>query len=349
MANFPTFPTSGKNASIEVSFTDGTQLSLESMTQQSSYTYRGEDYTNRVYLLGTGKTLMNVRPAKEPEINVDGIISGLELSTAAAVDDIAVSAGSIEVDGTTYTVAADAALAISVAGEGQYAWNAITVVKSTQALAVVKGTDGTGGLKTDCLDTYGDAAGQRPLIPIGNLLIGWTIVGPTTYTVLATDIDYQDREFGGVDYQLLPNVGGVLLQSALQEVHSATIGGTPSARTVKFSGYYLDDVMAKIGTAKSFSMTPSTTEVSDDTFAGGYAQTEIGAWSGSFEQLLADPKVMNAATKRQGHCALRFILPNGYGWQGVATVAPTINAAVGSMNNMSVAASFGDAPEEYTG
>jgi hypothetical protein len=350
MANFPTIPTSGKNSKIEISFADGIQLNLETMTKNAAYTYRGESYANRIYTLGTGKTLINVRPALQPNADIDGILSGLELSVAAAADQIAVSAGTIEVDGTTYAVSADAALALTVAGASKFRWNAITVVKSTRALAVVAGTETAGNDKAECLNTYGDSAGQRPLIPVGNLLIGWTIVGPTTYTVVPTDIDYQDREFGGIDYQILPNIGGVLLQSALQTVHSATtIGGTPIARVVKFSGYYLDTVMAVIGTAKSFTLTPSTTDVSDETFSGGYGQTEIGSWTVSFEQLLADPKVMNAALNRQGHCAIRLLVPNGYGWQSVATVAPTVSSQVGSMININVSGSLGDAPIPYTG
>ena len=339
MSTFPTFPMSGKNSAIEISTNDGQLLTLAEMTLQSSYTYRGETYADVIYLLGTGKTLINIRPAMMPMVYIDGILQGLDLAPGAA-DKISVTAGQVEIAGTVYSIAADAELALENASSDS-CWNAIVIDTSTQALGVIKGTDGA-----TLLDTYGDSAGQRPLIPSTKILVGWAGVGTTPSTLVATDIDYQDREFGGVDYEILPNIGGVKLQTALAKVHAATIGGTPAARPVKFTGRYLDAVLSRIGTAKSWSMSPNTSDISDDTFGASYKQTEINGFGISFEQLAADKKVISSAFDRQGHCAIKLIMPNGFAWQSVATVAPTINSQVGSMINISVSGSLGDFPVE---
>ncbi len=348
MANFPTIPLSGKNSRVLISSSDGVRLTLELTTRQALFTYRGESFANRIHLLGAGRTLINVRPALQPRADIDGVMGGLELFPAA-MNQIAVSTGTIEVDGVTHVVPANTALPLTNAAAARFRWNAITVVRTTRALAVIAGTDTAGSSKAECLNTYGAAAGQRPLIPLENLLIGWTIVGPVGYVVVPADINYMDRESGGVDYQILPNIGGVLLQDALRPIHSVTIGGTPSPRDVRFSGHILDATMAVIGTAKTFTLTPSTTDISDETFAGGFKQTEIGSWTVSFEQLLADPKVVDTAFIRQGHCALRLMLPTGFGWQSVATVAPTINSSVGSLISVNVSGSLGDFPVPFTG
>jgi hypothetical protein len=339
-AVFPTFPTSGKNAKVEISTSDGQALVLESMTKQASYTYRGEAYTNRIYLLGTGKTLLNMRPAKQPRIDIDGILQGLEISPGAADNQVAVSAGQIEVDGVVTAVSASPTLAVSNAAADK-CWNAVVVTKSTGVISVVKGTDGA-----TLLDTFGDAAGQRPMTPITTILIGWVAVGPTAYTVLQSDINYLEREEGGIDYEVLPNIGGAKLQKALATIHASTIGGTGLSRLVKFSGSYLDAVMSEIGTAKEWSLTADSTDVSDETFASAYKQSSIGGFSVSFQQLVADKKAINAVFQRQGHCAIRVSFPNGFGWQSAATLVPNITVNPTSMNSMSVDAALMDFPEE---
>lgn len=338
--NFPSFPTSGKNSKVLISSNDGLQLSLFPMTKQALYNYRGEDYVDQVYLLGTGKTLLNMRPAVQPQINVDGILQGLVISPSSTNDKIQVSSGIIDVDGVATAVSANTAVSVSRPANEKWAWNAVVVTKSTQAISCVKGTDADS--ENALLDTYGTGAGQRPLIDVGDLLIGWFKIYDDGAGVIASSaINYLDRETGGVSYQILPNIGGVKLQNALKPIHTGAIG-----RVVKFTGYYLDDVLSEIGTAKSWSLTAQTNQISDNTFGSSYGETEISGFNFSFEQLAADRTVVDAAWYRQGHCAVRLQMPNGFYWQSAATVAPTINSAVGSMINISVSGSCGDFPAE---
>jgi hypothetical protein len=340
MAIFPTFPTTGKNSKIFISSNDGSQLTLAPMTKQAAYEYKGELFTNTVYLLGAGKTLINIRPAVLPIIAVDGILQGLTISPSGTNDKCSVSSGIIEYNGVSTAVAAEAAVALSRPANEKWCWNAIIVTKSTGAVTAVKGAD--ADTENGLLSTYGTGAGQRPLIAPTAILIGWVKLYDDGAAVIASsDINYLNRENGGIDYQLLPNIGGIKLQTELAAIHTGVV-----AREVKFSGYYLDEVLSEIGTAKSWSLTAQTSQISDSTFGSNYSSTEISGFNFSFEQLAADKKVIDAAWFRQGHCAVRLQMPNGFYWQSVATVAPTINSAVGSMINISVSGSCGDFPQE---
>jgi hypothetical protein len=340
MATFPTFPTSGKNGKVSITTGDGQALVLSEMTLQPSYTYRGKSLANLIYLLGTGKTLINMRPEKQPTIDIDGIIDGLEITPGAAADDVAVSAGTIEVGGIIAAVSADATVDLTVAtATNTTRWNAICVNTSTKALAVNAGTPTSAG--GTLLDTYGTSAGQRPLIPGNELLIGWCGVGTAGQTIVSADIDYLNREYGGVDYEVLPNIGGCKLQRAIDKIHVGSIG-----RKVYFSGSYLDNVLSEIGTAKEWSLSADSTDVSDETFASGYKQSSVSGFSVTFTQLVADKKVINAVFSREGHCAIKVAFPNGFAWQSAATVVPNITVNPTSMNSMSVTASLLDFPAE---
>ena len=344
MTTFPTFPTSGKNAAVEISTNDGQALVLSEMTKQASYIYRGRAYVNKIYLLGAGKTLFNMRPEKQPVVDINGILEGLELSPAAA-GKIAVSAGVIEVAGEPVTVAADGALALTLASAANtIQWNAVVTDIATGGLSVVAGTPIAD---TDpLLDTFGDTAGYRPLIPLDKLLIGWVQVGNSSAVIAASEINYLEREYGGIDYEILPNIGGCKLQAALSLIHSATIGGTASSRKVYFTGSYLDNVMAAIGTAKDWNLSADSTDVSDETLQSAYKQSSVSGFSATFNQLAADKKVINAVFEREGHCAVRLKFPNGFGWQFAATIVPNISVNPTSMNSISVTVSLLDFPAE---
>jgi hypothetical protein len=341
---FPTTPTSGKGGKVSLSFGDGAYEASLAMTKQASYSYKGEVYANRIYLLGTGKTLINMRPAVEPRIDIDGIIDGLICTPTASNDEVQTSAGSILVDGVVVAVAADTSIAVSRPASGEGAWMAIHVNKSTGAVTATKGKDTTGsGGKAALLDTYGDpssgAAGARPLIATTELLIALVQLDNGAKPVAASEIEYSDRETADIDTQVLPNIGGVLIPTALVALHVGAI-----ARQVKFTGYYLDAVMGEVGTAKSWTLTPSTNQISESTFNRNISATEVSGWTFSFEQLAADSKAKDIILNRQGYAAVRLEYPNGGYWQSAATLAPTFNCATGAINSISVSGSLLDDP-----
>jgi len=333
---FPNFPTSGKNAKVLMNTSDGAALNLEAMTLQATKTYRGKLYTGTIYLLGTGKTLINMRPEKQPVINIDGILAGLDITPGAA-DKVSASAGIIEVDGVQASVAANTAVALTIVTAAETVqWNAIIVDKATQVISAVAGTPVASA--TGVNDTYGTAAGNRPLIATDKLLVGWAEVGATG-VLAASAISLTDREDGGIDYQILPNIGGVKIQSALVKCHAGAIG-----RAVKFSGNYLDSVMAEIPTAKSFTVTAQTSQLNDETFTNNYSSTTTGGFTFSYEQLAADTKALNNAWNRESHCAMRLQWPGGFFMQFVGSLAPNFNVGAAAMNSISVSGSCGDFP-----
>ncbi len=343
---FPASPTSGKGGKVSLSFSDGNYEALSAMALQASYSYKGESLTNLVYLLGTGKTLFNMRPAVEPKIYIDGIIDGLLVTPASGNDAVAVSAGTIMVNGTAVTVSATASVDLSSArpSAGEGAWVAISVNKSTKAVTATAGKDttGTGGIAA-LLSTWGDpssgAAGARPYIPVADLLIALLPLDNGAAVIESSEITYSDRETADVDIQILPNIGGCKIPTALVKLHAGGLG-----RAVSFTGYYLDSVLAEVGTAKSWNLTPATNQITESTFNRNIAQTEISGWNFTFEQLASDTKAKDAALLRQGYGAVRLYYPNGGYWQSVATIAPTFNCATGAINSISVSGSLADDP-----
>ena len=340
---FPSAPSTGKNGKVSISFSDGTYLADTAATIQATYTYKGTTYTDRIYLLGTGKTLVNMRPAVEPVIDINGIVDGLIISPHASNDKAVTSAGTIKVLGVDTTVNADTDISLSRPANVNSCWNAIVVNTGTQAVTAVKGKD-IAGATTGLLTTYGDpssgAAGAKPLIAADEIAIGWIKLYSDSAAVVATsDIVYTDRETSDIDKEVLPNIGGVKIPTALVKMHTGAVG-----RSVYFTGYYLDEVLSEIGTAKSWATNPASNEVSENTFSRQISITELGAWAFSFEQLACDPKVKNAVMDREGYAAIKLEYPNGGYFQGVGTLAPTFNCAVGALNNISISGSFLDTP-----
>lgn len=340
---FPKSPATGKNGKVLVNSSDGQLLNLTAMTKQASYVYNGKTYANQIYLLGTGKTLINMRPEKEPEIFIAGIVDGLEVAGTASNDEVAVSAGTILNDsGTSVTVAADASVAVTRPAVTEGAWVAISVNKSTGAFTATKGTDTASGTGIAALlDTYGSAAGERPLIPVADLLVALLKLTNGAAPVVVTEIFSDDREEANVDAEVLPNIGGARLSQALVALHVGAL-----SRPVTFTGYYLDNVMSEISTAKGFSFSPSTNDVTDSTMFRNISISEVSGWSFSFDQLMTDAKAWNNVKVREGYGAVRLQTSNGHYWQGVATMSPSFTSATGALNSIAVAGSFLDAPEE---
>jgi len=337
---FPTSPTTGKNAKVLINSNDGAYEASTAMTVQTTYTYKGVSYANRVYLWGSGKTLINMRPAIEPRIDIDGIIDGIVCTVTASNDEVQTSAGTILVDNVVTTVAADTSIAVTRPAAGEGAWVAIHVHKGTQAVTATKGTDTSGSAgKGGLLTTYGTSAGQRPLIATTDLLIALIQLDNGAKPVTSSEIFSYDRQTADVDAQVLPNIGGVLLPTALPALH---VG--PTRQPVKITGYYLDNALAEIGTAKSWNLNPSTNEVSDTTFSRGISITEVSSWAFTFEQLATDPKAKNAIIDRQGYGAVRLQYPNGGYWQGACTLVPSFAVAPGALNSISVSGSLLDDP-----
>ena len=342
-SGFPTTPTTGKGGKVLIPMSDGVLLNAVAMTKQASYSYKGKTIANRMYLLGTGKTLINRRPDIDVPavVNIDCIFSGLLIQAHADVEKLQTTAGEIVYDGTLTAVAADASVSFSRPASGEGAWLAVHVKKSDGSVSVTKGTDtsgtaGVGGLLT----TWGSSAGQKPLIPTTDLLIGMIPIDSTSAVLDESDVSYDDRETP-VAGQMCPNIGGYLVNEGMEllECHVGAL-----AREVKFSGYYLDTVLTQVNSAKGWSVTPSATNVTENTLGNEYSQSEISGWAFTFEALADNPYILDIMLNRQGFCAARLVYPNGGYFQGAATITATFNNQTGQFNNVPVSGSFLDQP-----
>ncbi len=327
---FPSAPSSGKNAKIYMSRDDGIKLNSAEMTLKSSYKLKGEVLADLIYVLGSDKTLINMRPALQPRVDIDAVLAGCEIIPTETNDKVLVTAGIIEVDGAQVPVSETELTLTRPTNDG--AWVAIKASK-TGVVTEVKGIDGT------LEDTYGVTAGKKPYIGVDDILLGIVKLANATPAVIpAADIDYNERETS-VESAILPNIGGVRLTEPLQKVHTGGVG-----RKVKFTGNYLDKSMTKINSGKNFNLNAKTDEVSETTFENSYGESTVSGYSFTFEQLATDSKTTDAAFERGGHCAVRFVWPNGYYQQSVGTLAPSYKVDAGSYNSVSVAGQCADFP-----
>lgn len=333
---FPTAPSSGKNAKLYMTKDDGTKLNGEAMIVKDSFEYRGQLYAKRVYTLGAGKTLINMRPAVQPRVDINCVLVGCEILPHEDKDKLTVMAGIIEVNGSQVSVAGgDLDFSTDRPTGSNELWLAIKTT-ANGTIGHVKGTE-----NTTLNNSYGTAAGNRPFIPVEDILLGLVKVkGSTSANVQESDIEYDDRETY-VETKILPNVGAALLDSELVKCHTNS-----ATRTVSFTGNYLDKSLSLINSGKGFTLTPKTDEVSDTTFDDSYGESTVSGYSFTFEQLATDRKAIDAAYKRGGHCAVRFQWPNGYFQQTVGTLAPTLTVNPTSYNSVSVAGQCGDFPAQ---
>jgi len=286
--------------------------------------------------------LINMQPAKEPHVYIDGIIDGLEITPGTANNTVDVSAGTIMVSGVETSVTAQTAVAIPrTVTAGESCWISVGVDKVTGVVAGVAGAV-VSGTATALLSTWtdGGTAGSRPTIPVDNLLVG--LVQSTSApdaVILASAIKYSDRESNDVDIDILPNIGGMRIPTALVKLHTGQLG-----RAAAFSGYYLDDCLSKIGTAKDWKLTPASSDITEQLFSKTVSIKEPGAWSFTFKQLAVDTRVKDNFLLRRGYCAVKLEYPNGGYWKGVGTIVPDFDCTVGALNAINVSGAMMDEP-----
>jgi hypothetical protein len=335
----PSVPQTGKGAKVSLSFNDGIATTGFAMTMQASYSYNGETLTDKVYLLGSGK-MINSRPAANPFVYIDGILDGADISSTVA-DKLIVTAGNMLVGNATVAIVADASLNISRPAATQACWTAIVVDKATGVVSEVKGTDTTAATgKAGLLNTYGIAAGQKPLIAADELLLVYIGIDATTGVIASSEFNYSDREWSSFSYQMMPSIGGIKIAESLPKIHT---GGV--SRSVYFSGkYWESSALAAVGDAQQWSVTPNTSSVSAVTFTGGPSESQIDNWSFTFNQLFTDSKALDAIYNRQGYAAVKLQLASGQYFMFVGSFAGGISVEPGSFIIQSLSGSIQDRP-----
>lgn len=335
----PSTPQTGKGAKVSLNFTDGTTATALAMTKQASYSYAGETFANRVYLLGTGK-MINSRPAANPTIFVNGIIDGIEISSTVP-QEIATSAGSLLVANSTVAAAADASITITRPASTQACWVAVHANTSTGVVSVTKGTDTTAGTgKAGLLLTYGTAAGAKPFIAVDEILVAYLGIDSTVGVITSDEVDYTEREWSTISYRMLPSIGGAIISAAMPALHTGAL-----SRPLYFSGKYFDaTALAVVGDAQQWSITPNSSTVSAVTFSGGPSESQVDNWSFTFNQLFTDAKALDAIYNRQGYAAVKLELASGQYFLFIGSFAGGITVEPGSFIVQQLSGSIQDRP-----
>lgn len=337
----PLVPESGKGGKAYFSFNDGIPASAMAMTLQASFKWLGETHVDKMYLIGGGK-MINPRPGLNTGVHIDGIIDGLDIEPTTSNDEVQSAAGTIQVDGAAVSVPADDSIAVTRPAAGEAAWIAIHVNKSTGAVSATKGTDTTAGTgKTALLNTFGSAAGEKPLIPTTDLLIRYIQLDNGAKPVVGSEIKAEDAEFIVSPSSIYPSIGGALLSSPLKKLHTGGVG-----REVKFTGrYWDDDALAQVGSAQDFDIGAGSTTVTGQTLMSDLSESDIGAWTYTMKQFFDDGKALDAVFNRKGYLGIKLVHPSGFYWRFVGSLTqPRIKNARGAFNDMDVGGSIVDTP-----
>lgn len=165
----------------------------------------------------------------KPTVVPDGVITGFAITPGTASDTVDVAAGTVYQVGVNQSISAAAATSIPRPSVSDYQILSVTV-NSSQAIAVVEGTEGSAFSDTR------DAAGGPPLIPVGSVEIGQIrYSSQTSAVVLATEIkQVQGSSMERFDYPLwaqkrinvdegILGYAGVEFLSALPTIHTGGV------------------------------------------------------------------------------------------------------------------------------
>lgn len=227
-----------RRGAIYLPSSDGLQTPMMALTKQASATIEGRTLANLLYL-ATGKTLWNPKESIAPSVKINGLVSGCVVAPTSTNNDVAVSAGVVNVNGAAVTVSADATTTIVRGATGKYAVSAICV-SGAGAVTAVKGTDG------DALALAGayDGAGAKPLVATNLAVIAYVVtLGDAAAVIGAADIFA--GESANVAYQIDHLRGGIILSQALEANHTGDV-----ARGVYATFYSVADVLVPVAHIK---------------------------------------------------------------------------------------------------
>lgn len=214
------------------------QVGPMALTKTASTTYEGETITNRQYL-ATGRGPWSKKTGYLPVIRVNGVVSGCVVTGGASNNNVEVTAGVVNVNGTVVTVNADTSNTVTRGATGKYAVHAVCV-NSSGTVSVVKGTDG------DALDLTGgyDGAGQKPLVATTLAVLAYAVtLGDSAAVIPSTDI--YAGENANIDYIIDSLRGGIVVYSALELNHT---GGV--SRAIYATFYDLITALSVIATVE---------------------------------------------------------------------------------------------------
>lgn len=275
----------GANASVQVELgsTSYPMSALTSVTSPASL-------VNKKFL--TLAEYISDLAELQPEIRVDGVISGFTITPGSGYNEVDVSAGSMYLKGQTVDVnAATVQNLTRPLTQGQVLVSALTVDESG-TITVTPGTEGA-------TSTTRGAAGAPPFLPVDEVLIGYvtmTYYGGSASgekVVTSGEIDSYTKEYAAIPSAKVvfhdgigenkTNMGCVQLANALPKIHASTAAGPGTAVRNVYASYY-EPEFEEVPDAKDFSFSEDVATYKSKAYKDESEESSLGtpSWSASF-------------------------------------------------------------------
>jgi hypothetical protein len=281
---------SGKDGMVEVEL-GATYFPMQALT---SVTSPASDVNKK---FTTGQTYISPIEDYEPDVRLDGVVSGLILTPSASVDAVDYSAGKVYIKGVEITVAASTVSSISrPAVDGNVIQNAI-VVDENGTVTAVAGVEGTTS------NTRG-AAGGPPFLPLDQVLLGYVILAYVAATggaiITANEVDTASKERADIPgYKILyhdgqdernpngSNEGCIEFTSALDLIHNSLddpTGASGDAVTRNLYASWRTPVFEEIPDCMDVTKGESLATINTLAYGDTYEEkaTSTPAWTANF-------------------------------------------------------------------
>lgn len=271
----------GANASVQI------ELGSVSypMSALTSVTSPASD-VNKKFL--TSAQFISDLAALQPEVRVDGVISGFGLTPGSGFNEVDVAAGTLYLNGNLVEVSATTVSNLTRPTTiGEVLVTALTV----DAAGTITATPNTEGATS----TVRGAAGGPPFLPVSEVLIGY--VTATYYDgsasgekILTTgEIDTYSKEYAAIPSAKVlshdedQDYGCIELANVLPDIHAATAAGPGTACRAVYASYY-EPEFEEVPDAMDFSYTEDVSTYTSKAYKDASEEKAIGtpSWSASF-------------------------------------------------------------------
>ena len=271
----------GANASVQIEL-GSVSYPMAALTSVSS----PASDVNKKFL--TSALFISDLAALQPEVRVDGVISGFGLTPGSGYNEVDVAAGTCYIKGQLVSVSATTISNITRPTTiGEVLVTALTV----DAAGAITATPNTEGETS----TVRGAAGGPPFLPVDEVLIGY--ITATYYDgsasgekVLTTgEIDTYSKEYAAIPSAKVLNhdeeqgYGCVELANVLPQIHAATAAGPGTAVRNVYASYY-EPEFEEVPDAMDFSYTEDVSTYTSKAYKDASEEKAIGtpSWSASF-------------------------------------------------------------------
>ena len=271
----------GANASVQIEL-GSVSYPMAALTSVSS----PASDVNKKFL--TSALFISDLAALQPEVRVDGVISGFGLTPGSGYNEVDVAAGTCYIKGQLVSVSATTISNITRPTTiGEVLVTALTV----DATGTITATPNTEGETS----TTRGAAGGPPFLPVDEVLIGY--ITATYYDgsasgekVLTTgEIDTYSKEYAAIPSAKVLNhdeeqgYGCVELANVLPQIHAATAAGPGTAVRNVYASYY-EPEFEEVPDAMDFSYTEDVSTYTSKAYKDASEEKAIGtpSWSASF-------------------------------------------------------------------